>query len=250
MTPDQTVDLLDLLAAANVLNRLDERTPDVWHAALGDLEYRDCMRAAAHLIRTQQWVKIADIRQAVLAERRDRLERHTEAHPPPGDTGDATYRPALLAERRAIASGHAEPQAVPALPPADSDGTPQPTGRARAILAAVGNSVPGPREGVVNVLAVACPICHARPGRPCASPRNPARRRADAHPARLEDARRVAAGQPPAGRDDEQRELERRVAAARAATTRMEQPPEPADDFDPQHRTKTASKEAAESEAS
>lgn len=247
MTEDQTGDLLELLAAANVLNRLDERTPDVWHAALADLEYRDCMRAAAHLIRTQQWVKIADIRQAVLAERRDRLERHTEAHPPLGDTGDATYRPALLAERRAIASGHIAPQPVPALPAGETGHQP---GRARAILATVGSSVPGPREGVVNVLAVACSICHARPGRPCTSPRNPARRRADAHPARLEDARRVAAGQPPAGRDDEQQELERRVAAARAATARMEQPPEPDDDFDPRHRTKTAAKKAAESEAS
>lgn len=237
MTPAQTAELLAFCAA------FDRRTvgkADVlaWQTVLGNLD-PDAARQAVtqHYTTETRWIMPADIRAAVLANRRDRLDRHTEAEPPPGDTGDHAYRPALLAERRAIASGQTPPQPVPALPA----GTSQPqTGRARAILAAVADTttLPGPREGVVNVLAVACPICHTRPGRTCTSSRNPARRRADVHPARLEDARRVAAGQPPADRDNEQRELERRLAVSKAAVSRMKKPPEPADDFDPIYRTK------------
>ncbi|MBH1939244.1 hypothetical protein I5Q34_34155 [Streptomyces sp. AV19] len=215
MTPAQTAELLAFCAA------FDRRTvgrADVlaWHTVLGNLDFDAARQAvAAHYSSETRWIMPADIITAVRAVRRDRLERHTEAEPPPGDTGDNAYQAALLAERRAIADGNAEPRPVPALPPGESQ---QPmNGRARTVLAAVGNEVPGRRDGVVNVLAVPCRICHARPGRTCTSPRNTRRRRADVHPARLEDARRAAAGQPPIDPAEAQQELERRLEASRTA---------------------------------
>ena len=211
MTPSQTAELLAFCAA------FDRRTlgkADVlaWHTVLEDLEFTEARDAVTQHYRTEtRWIMPADIRATVRAIHRDRLERHTEAHPPLGDTGDATYQAALLAERRAVGAGHTAPHAIPALPAGTSQ---QPTGRARAILASVGNRVPAPRAGVVNVLGVPCPRCHATPGRTCTTN---GRHRADAHPARLEDAQRAAAGLPPADPADAAREIERRREASRAA---------------------------------
>lgn len=235
MTPSQTAELLTFCAA------FDRRTigkSDVlaWHTVLGDIDHAEAHAAVAGHYRTEtRWIMPADIRGAVHALHRDRLERHTEAHPPAGDTGDDAYQAALIAERHAVASGHTRPHGIPALPPGTSD---QPTGRARAILATVGERVPTTRAGVVNVLGVPCPRCYATPGRTCTTA---GRKRADAHPARLEDARRHAAGLPPADPADTDREVERRRNASREAL-----PPgtavEPQDGFQhPDHQEATAS---------
>lgn len=213
MNPNETVILARYVRALCPQQRFDEYTADAWHDLLSPYSL-DEARAAVyqHITAGNAFVAVGEIVTEIRKARNDRLERHTEAEPPAGDLGDhASYRAALLAERRAIASGHTEPQAVPALPPGNTEQT---TGRARAILAAVGDHVPGPREGVVNVLAIPCPRCHARPGRTCTTG---GRRRADVHPARLEDARRAAAGLPPVDPAETAREIERRRAASRAA---------------------------------
>jgi hypothetical protein len=217
MTPSQTAELLTFCAA------FDRRTigkADVlaWHAVLGDIDPDEARNAVtAHYRDQTRWIMPA------------------EANPPDGDTGDQAYQAALLAERRAIASGTTRPHGVPALPAGTSD---QPTGRARAILASVGDRIPTTRAGVVNVLGVPCPRCHATPGRVCTTA---GRKRADAHPARLEDAHRHAAGLPPADPAEADRELQRRREASRAAI-----PPgvtvEPQDGFQhPNHQEATAS---------
>jgi hypothetical protein len=208
----ETADLVELLAAANVLNRLDPKTPEVWAGALSDLEYRDCMQAAVHLVRTAQWVKIADIRDTVHAIRADRIREANLVYDGiPEETGvqSAANVRALVGAagdgrlanrtiREALESGE---------PPAAS-------GRAKAMLEAVGRHIPSPRAGVVNVLAVACPVCFVPVGRSCQSRRK--KHRADVHPARLEDARQAAAGRPPVDRTQLATEQEQRRIAARA----------------------------------
>lgn len=54
---------------------------------------------------------------------------------------------------------------------------------------------PKPKD-VVNVLAVPCPHCASPAGKSCVSGRRRQRRHADAHPSRLDAARRTAAGLP------------------------------------------------------
>jgi hypothetical protein len=226
--------------------KLDEYTADAWRNVLSGYSLDEARAAVDRRVTAgHAFVAVGEIITEIRKARNDRLDQHSDAEPPPGDTGDATYRAALLAERRAIADGRTEPRPVPALPPGRSEQ--QPTGRARAILAAAGQAVPGPRAGAVNVLAVPCPMCHARAGRTCTSTVNPRRHRADVHPARLEDARRAAAGQPPADLEDAAREIERRRAAAATAIAQLAETPEPQDDFDPIHRTKpnTTEQEAA-----
>jgi len=245
MTPSQIADLLGFCAA---FDRRTVGTADAlaWHTVLGDLDFNEARQAVTeHYATNRDWIMPADIREAVRAVHRDRLERHTEAEPPIGDRCDQTYQAALLNERRAIASGQIAPQPVPTRLAIEAGTAPeQPTGRARALLASVGSAVPTIRAGITNILAVPCPMCHAKPGRTCTSTVNPRRRRSDVHPARLEDAQRAAAGQPPADREDANREIEHRRAAARAAVARLAEPVEPDDDFDPKHRTKKAAAEA------
>ncbi|NUH35300.1 hypothetical protein HUF15_00700 [Streptomyces samsunensis] len=213
MNPNETVILARYVRALCPQQRFDEYTADAWHDLLGPYSLEEARAAVArHIAAGNAFVSVGEIVTEIRKARNDRLDRHTEAEPPVGDMGDhASYQAALIAERRAIASGHTQPRAVPALPLGTTE---QPTGRARAALAAAGNALPGPGEGVVNVFAIPCPRCHARPGRTCTTN---GRRRADVHPARLEDARRAAAGQPPAPIEDTQREIERRIAASRAA---------------------------------
>lgn len=233
MTPSQTAELLTFCAA------FDRRTigkSDVlaWHTVLGNLDYEAARQAVTqHYATETRWIMPADIISKVRAKRRARLERHTESEPPPGDTRDDAYKAALLAERRAIADGRTEPRPVPALPPGET--TQQPTSRARAILAAASHNIPSPRDGIVNVLTVPCPRCHAQPGRTCTTNN---RRRPDPHPARLEDARRIAAGLPTIDRKEADQEMQRRREAAHTALNGLPQRPEPADDFDPIHRVK------------
>lgn len=213
MNIPETADLIELLAAANVLNRLDPKTPEVWAAALCDLEYRDCMQAAARLIRTTQWVKIADVRDTVHEIRADRIRNANLVYDGnPDETGTESARN-LRALVDAAGDGHLPPRTITAA--LDPGHQAEPTARGRAILDAVGQHFPAPRQGVVNVLAISCPICHARPGRTCQSRRK--KHRADVHPARLDDARRIAAGQPPVDRSQAViEERQRREAAARA----------------------------------
>jgi len=215
MTPDQTDALLEVLAGAGVLNRLTDTSPDVWASALGDLDARDCMQAAGHLIRTQQWVKIADIRQAVTGIRAERIRGSNPLYGgDPDETGAESARN-LRALVDAAAGGRMPQQAITAALRTDNPAA-TPGVRARAAIEAVGRSVPQPREGVVNVMAVGCRVCQAKPGHSCTgtTAKTRHRRRSDVHPGRLEDARRQAAGLPPLDTED----TARHEASVRAAT--------------------------------
>lgn len=176
MTPEQTDNVLELLASANVLNKLEEIGPDVWSAALGDLEYADCMHAAANLVRTHQWVKIADVRQAVHELRAARIEASAPVYEPP--QGDIFETGAEFIQRRrrqlqAAADGRLPPLASrPVL-----DGPPHPS--VVGVLAGAFQEVPGETgdaqpvdEAVATLrrrgaLRVDCPECQARLGQPC-----------------------------------------------------------------------------------
>ncbi|MEV4440428.1 hypothetical protein AB0K09_15665 [Streptomyces sp. NPDC049577] len=237
MTLDDVYALFDRIALVD--DRIVRTNPvdaagqaEMWAVILTDVP----LPFAAHAVIRHYQQSPFPLRPADIAEQwrlhiRDRLERHTESEPPEGDTGDDTYRAALLAERRAVASGVAEPRPVPAPRALTASTAPTPS-RARAILAAVGHTAPSPADG--NPRSVHCSRCHAEPGRSCTTA---GRRRPDVHPIRLEDARRAAAGQPPVTLAEEQQELERRLAASRAALSAL--PPgtriEPADGFVPTH---------------
>ncbi|MEU5426903.1 hypothetical protein AB0H73_15040 [Streptomyces olivoreticuli] len=217
MTEAETVMLARYVRALCPQQKFDEYTADAWHDLLAPYDLNEARTAVArHIAAGNAFVAVGEIVTEIRKARNDRLDRHTEAEPPAGDLGDDTYKAALLAERRAIADGRIEPRPVPALPPGRTDEQPA-TGRARAILAAVGNHVPGPRAGVVNAFAVPCRICSAPAGRNCTSTGHSRRRRTDPHPSRLEDARRAASGLPPVNEAEVHDEVQRRLDASRAA---------------------------------
>ncbi|MFE2911289.1 zinc finger domain-containing protein [Kitasatospora indigofera] len=175
MTPEQTDQILALLASANVLNKLEETSPEVWSAALRDTWYPDAIDAAAHLIRTKQWVKIADILETIRITRANR-DRDTQgpglaAEVPDADPDDVdAYLAAIRGQRTRAAIGQPlRPRPV------------------EALLAGVGQ-LPGDQEAVATVrragpLGVECPNCKAPIGRPCKDPLR-GKPRATAHIAR------------------------------------------------------------------
>ncbi|KAB7850175.1 zinc finger domain-containing protein [Streptomyces mobaraensis] len=217
MTLDDVYDLFERIALVD--DRIVRPNPadaagqaEMWAVILRGVPLPFAAHAVIrHYQQSPYQLRPADIAEQWRLHIRDRLERHTESEPPDGDTGDDTYQAALLAERRAVASGAVEPRPVPQ-PRILTAGTDLAPGRGRAILAAVGQPAPSPAPG--NPRSVHCPRCHAEPGRSCTTA---GRRRADVHPARLETVRRAAAGLPPVDPAEEQRELERRREASRAA---------------------------------
>lgn len=242
MTLDETYQLLDRISLVD--DRIVRADPaeasgqaDMWTAILADVPLPFAAHAVLeHYKRSPFALRPSDVAEQWRRYVHDRLERHTESEPPAGDAGDDTYQAALFAERRAVAMGQLEPRPVTQMLPA---GTGQVVGRARAILAAAIEHVPTARAGVVNVLGNACPRCYARPGQSCSTA---GRKRADAHPARLEDARRIASGLPPADPGETAAELERRRGASAAALPPGTPAPEPDDGFQhPVHQEATAS---------
>lgn len=194
--------------------KIDEYTTDAWHDFLAGYSL-DEARAAVHrhVALGNAFISIGEICAQIRRARNDRLARHTEAEPPYGDFGDASYKTALHDERRAIADGRAEPVVVPALPPGET--VAEYEGRGRALLNAVG------RESISRrpELTAPCPHCTAAAGRPCTNGRG--ERRVDAHPSRIEASRAVAAGETPVAREDIEQEIERRRQAAAAAAARL-----------------------------
>ncbi|MFE2967527.1 hypothetical protein ACFXKC_28415 [Streptomyces sp. NPDC059340] len=237
MNRQEVVLLARYVRAVCPQQKIDEYTADAWHDFLGPYSLNEA-RAAVHRHVTlgNAFISIGEICAQIRRARNDRLARHTEAEPPYGDFGDASYKAALHDERRAIADGRTEPVVVPALPPGEK--VAEYEGRGRALLNSVG------RESISRrpELAAPCPHCDAAAGRPCTNGRGD--RRVDAHPSRIEASHDINAGKAPAGREDIEREIERRRQAAAAVAARLTEPPEPDDDFDPVHRTKAAAKKA------
>jgi hypothetical protein len=112
MTLDETVDLLTV-AAAYDLRKLGESDSIAWHAAIGDLGFRDARAAVvAHYQETTERIMPAHVRLRVKEVRRIRLE-DTEIPPPPAELLDnpVAYRAALRAATTAIADGR-DPRAA------------------------------------------------------------------------------------------------------------------------------------------
>ncbi|RLU79253.1 hypothetical protein CTZ27_37040 [Streptomyces griseocarneus] len=238
MNDKEAVALARYVRALCPQQRFDEFTADAWYDVLAPYSLNEARAAVVrHINAGHAFVAVGEIVTEIRKARNDRLDRHTEAEPPPGDTGDHTYQAALLAERHAIASGELEPRPVPP-PRALTAGTAPAPGRGRAILAAVGG-IPEQRDSA-NPRAHYCPRCHAQPGHSCTTV---GRRRADVHPTRLDAARRAADGLAPADPAEEHAELERRLAASRAVLAAL--PPdtviEPDDHFHrPDHQEPAA----------
>ncbi|MGW6461021.1 zinc finger domain-containing protein [Streptomyces sp. NPDC055078] len=221
MTEEEAVQIAEYVAAACPAQKFGEYTPDVWGEILAPYAVDEARAAVIAIARRQPWISPAEIVTEIKERRAERIELANVVYDgTPGETG-AESAASVRALITAAADGRTPPQSIraslgtadrPALPP----GTPA-TGRAAAVLATVGQAIPRVREGVVNVLAVVCRVCGATPGAGC---RTNGRRRADAHPTRLDDARRAAAGLPPVDPAEDAREQDRRLAASAHAAAR------------------------------
>ncbi|MFE7128918.1 hypothetical protein [Streptomyces sp. NPDC057617] len=214
MTEEEAIQIAEYVAAACPAQKFGEYTPDVWGEILKPYNPDEAREAVIAVARRQRFVSPAEI---VTEIRERRAERIALANPVydgnPNETG-AESGQSMRALIRAAADGQTPPQAIAASVghgrPELTSGTPT-TGRAAAVLASVGKALPRVREGVVNPRAVPCRACQALPGTSCTTR---GRRRADVHPARLDDARRAAAGLPPVDPAEDAREIERRRAAS------------------------------------
>ncbi len=219
MTQDEAILLLEYVAAACPAQRISEFTPDVWGELFAPYSLTEARAAVITVAARQPFVAPADVITEIKARREERIElAHVVYDGDPDETGaqSAAARRALI---RAAADGHLPPRTPAAalgtadrlaLPP----GEPGPyTNRIAAARSAVGQAVPTAREGVVNPRAIPCRACQALPGASCTVR---GRRMRDVHPARLDDARRQAAGLPPID-PDEARAAEDRIRAASAA---------------------------------
>ncbi|MFC7219293.1 hypothetical protein ACFQLX_14105 [Streptomyces polyrhachis] len=213
MTEDEAVLLTRYVRAMCPQQRFDEFTADAWFDILAPYCLDEARTAVArHIAAGNSFVSVGEIAAGIRRTRDERLQRHTEAEPPRGDTGDAAYPMALAAERRAVADGCVEPVPVSALP--SGENAPY-DNRARTLLRLVGKGAPSRRPE----LTAPCPYCAAPAGRPCTSGKGRPRR--DAHPNRVEASRRQAAGAAAPTRAEVAAEVEHRRAAARAHLDRL-----------------------------
>ncbi|CAM5365453.1 hypothetical protein I6J39_16760 [Streptomyces californicus] len=219
MTQDEAILLLEYVAAACPAQRISEFTPDVWGELFAPYNLDEARAAVIVVAGRQPFVAPADVITEVKARREERIElAHVVYDGDPDETGAQS-----AASRRALITAAADglfPARTPAAALGTADrlalppGEPGPyTNRIAAARAAVGQATPTAREGVVNPRTIGCRVCQALPGISCDAR---GRRMRDVHPARLEDARRQAAGLPPLD-PDEARAAEDRIRAASAA---------------------------------
>lgn len=89
MSPDEVVRLIAVARAAYPGMSVVEGMPQVWHGALGDLQYGECASAVvAHSRESTQIVTVADIRRLVQSTRRslageERQQQIEAARPAP-----------------------------------------------------------------------------------------------------------------------------------------------------------------------
>ncbi|MGW7196615.1 zinc finger domain-containing protein [Streptomyces chryseus] len=225
MTEEEAVQIAEYVAAACPAQKFSEYTPDVWAEILAPYAVDEARDAVIAVARRQPWISPAEIVTEIKERREERIElAHVVYDGNPLETGaqSVASRRALI---QAAADGRAQPRAITA---ALGTGTVPAlsTSRRDAAIAQIGR-MPGkpPPKGVVNVRAVACRHCNALPGVSCNTSRG--RRMTDVHPGRLEDARRAAAGLPPVDPAEEQREIDRRIAASAARAAAETDHPEP-----------------------
>lgn len=213
MTDEEVIALSKYVAALCPAQRFNEFTPDAWIDVLAPYAAVDARAAVVAVARRQPFVSPAEIIAEITRIRGDRIAAANLVYD--GDPNESALDSprSLRALVQAAGDGYLPPQPIRAALGTGTDQAPV-TGRARAVLEGVGRSLPRVRAGVTNVFAVVCPRCLARPGHSCTTA---GRRRANVHPARLEDAHRIAAGLPPVEAADMDRELERRREVSRRA---------------------------------
>lgn len=211
MTPEEIVVLARYVRALCPQQKFDEYTPDAWHDVLGEYRLDEARAAAARVAKGQPFVSPSEIIDAIKRQREDTARDFQgpglAAAIPDADPDDVTaYLAAIRQQRYRAASG--------------LELTPRPMAE---LLAGVGREVPAEDEKPRGPVGVPCPHCEAKPLRACSTPNG--RRMAIFHPGRIDNARRIAAGQAPVDAEAEQLERERRIAASRAALA-AEQPAE------------------------
>lgn len=109
-------EIATLLAMVAAFDRRTVGEADVvaWHEAIGDLRLEDARSAVvAHFRTSRDWLMPLDVRTAVTAMRRDRLERDMPTDPPDADPNDpAAYIAALRDQRRRVGDGTERPRPV------------------------------------------------------------------------------------------------------------------------------------------
>jgi hypothetical protein len=155
--------------------KFDEYTPEAWYDVLGEYDATEMRAAIAACAAEKPFVSPAEI-VAALRTRRQDTDRDLQgpgqyAEIPDADPDDVpAYLAALRGQRTRAARGD-QLTARPVL----------------AITAGVGREVPAEYIAVrrPGPLGVACPRCHAGPGKACQTTFR-GRRMADVHPGRLE----------------------------------------------------------------
>lgn len=132
MTPEQTFDLLSLIAARDSRS-IGKADVMAWHSDAGDLDFDDaCAAVSMHYRQSTDWIMPKHIRDLVKKIRGDRLEGFQYV-PVPGDDDPQVYLKCLREQREAVASGQREP--APAIQPAD----PEQAAQVRKMLSAAFN---------------------------------------------------------------------------------------------------------------
>jgi hypothetical protein len=217
VTPQEAIVIAKYVAALCPQQRFNEHTPDVWGDVLAPYDPDDARDAVLAVAARQPFVSPAEIITEIKARRAERIALANPVYDGrPEETGVESAR-SVRALLRAAADGRLQQRTItaalgkadrPALPAGTSE-----SGRVRALLNAAAKEPPKTRNGVVNVRATTCQRCGAGPGASCTAR---GRRMSDAHPIRLADAQRAAAGLPPVDPAEEQREIDRRIAASAA----------------------------------
>jgi hypothetical protein len=88
MTPVEVVNLCRLAKAACPQQHFDEWTPEIWGTVLGDLRYEDCQAGLVSLVTVKPFCSPAEVREATLRIRRQRLDDFGELPNPPRDLPD------------------------------------------------------------------------------------------------------------------------------------------------------------------
>lgn len=178
-----------LTKAAMIDNR--EVTPALvaaWHELLEDVDYADAVQALKHHRATStEYLVPAHILAGVRRIRADRLERSITTPPDLAD-GAVTACNRLQAQIKAIADGRYVNNVL-GLPPGQRRPGPPPDEFAERRAAMPGALDPDGADTRRAALAVGCPHCQARPGKPCvlAGTRTPIAGR-PAHDARIRAA--------------------------------------------------------------
>ncbi|WP_327710071.1 hypothetical protein OG912_16980 [Streptomyces sp. NBC_00464] len=227
MTPQEAILIAKYVAAACPQQRFNEHTPDVWGDILAPYDVIEARAAITVVAARQPFISPAEIITEIKARRADRIEAASLVYDgDPGETGLESAR-SIRALTKAAGDGILPPRTPAAvlgaatrlaLPPGESGPY---TGRAAAVRAAVGQAIPKATTGVTNPRVISCRICQALPGTSCTTR---GRRRQDVHPARLDDARRLAAGLPPTDPAEDLAAEQRIRDAAAALAASAEQP--------------------------